>query len=114
MAKAHKHSKQSLETFLTEAEKLWNKCQGKFFAAIDEGDTKVLNVDFSCTINLKENAPVIDVAISFKDKTVESGIDVNKTFHMSSRVQGDDPDQPELPGAEKKKGKKGDEEAAAE
>lgn len=115
MAKGYKADSERLkQSFLEQAEELWDKCDKVFFGALDESDSKRLKINFGASLNLKEREFVVDVDIAFKDKTEEGGLEVNKTFHASKRAKLPDPDQPELPGAEKpetkdkkKGGKKG-------
>ena len=105
------------KSFLEQAEALWDKCDSKFFEALEESESKRLKLNFGCHVNISEREFVVDVDLSFKDKTTEGGLEVNKTFHAKNRDKLDDPDQPSLPGVdvkkEKKKGAKAEEETAA-
>ena len=114
MAKGYKKDSERLKaSFLEQAGELWDKCDGKFFEALEESDSKRLKINFGASLNLKEREFVVDVDIAFKDKTEEGGLEVNKTFHASIRSKLPDPDQPDLPGSDeaekekKKGGKKG-------
>lgn len=113
MAKGYKADSERLKAaFLEQAEELWDKCDKKVFEALEESESKRLRINFGASLNLKEREYVVDVDISFKDKTQEGGLEVNKTFHASRRSKLEDPEQPALPGTEKeekggKKGKKG-------
>lgn len=119
MAKGYKSDSARLKaSFLEQAEELWDKCDKKFFEALDESESKRLKISFGASLNLKEREYVVDVDIAFKDKTTEGGLEVNKTFHASRRAKLEDPEQPPLPGTEdadkKKGGKKGKEDAEQE
>lgn len=92
---------------MSHIEALYDKYGGKFFDALEDADTKKLNMDFTVTIDLSEAAPAITTQVSFKDKTKESGMNVNKTFSADTTDVLDDPTQPALPGADAK-GKKGE------
>lgn len=91
-------------------EKLYDKYGGKFFDALEDADSKKLNMDFTATVDLSDTAPVVTTSISFKDKCQEAGMQVNKTFSADITDVLDDPSQPALPGVDKK-GKKGEGEA---
>jgi hypothetical protein len=94
---------------LSHIEALYDKYGAKFFDALDDSDSKKLNMDFTATINLAESAPVITTCISFKDKCKEAGMDVTKTFSADITDVLEDPQQPELEGT---KGKSRKEQAA--
>jgi hypothetical protein len=102
MAKTqHKNAAAIKATILGHVSDLYDKFGPAFFDALEDSEKKRLDLNFTHTIDLSENAPVIDTGIAFKDKTTEKGMDVNKTFHASNRTQHDDPTQPPLPGAER-------------
>lgn len=98
-----KDSERLRASFLEQASELWEKCDSKFFEALDESDSKRIKLAFGASLNLKEREFVVDVDLAFKDKTTEGGLEVNKTFHASKRVKLNDPEQPELPGADAEK-----------
>lgn len=114
--KQNKDSVRLKKSFLEQAEGLWDKCDGKFFEALEESESKRLKLNFGCSINMSEREFVVDADLSFKDKTTEGGLEVNKTFHAKNREKLEDPSQPNLPGAvpEGKKKKSGDNEPAQE
>jgi hypothetical protein len=112
--KAHKQDSTRLKkSFLEQAEALWDKCDGKFFEALEESESKRLKLNFGVAMNLSEKEFVVDVDLSFKDKTTEGGLDVNKTFHAKRRDKLDDPEQPDLPGTKGKGKQKPSEEPGA-
>lgn len=96
---------QLLETAINQINQLWEKCEGKFMDALDDNDKKRVRVVFGVTLDLHENAPVVDTEISFRDKCKEGGMNVIKTFRLGVSEQLDDPTQPALPGADVKGGK---------
>jgi hypothetical protein len=100
--------KQLLESVTSQIRQLWEKAGKKFFDALDDNDKKQITLTFSATLNLKENAPVVDVELAFKDKCKESGLTVNKTYRVGLAEQLEDPTQPRLPGADVKGGKMAD------
>lgn len=79
-------------------ETLWNETAKKFMSALEDSDRRVIQLNYAVTLNLSENAPVIDTKISFRDKTKEGGMNVIKTFHKSASEQLEDPTAPRLPG----------------
>lgn len=88
-----------LEKFITHVrDVLWPKCEKKFLSALDDSERKKIQVNFATLLDLSEAQPVVDTTISFKDKCTEGGMDVIKTFRLSTTDQLDDPNQPGLPG----------------
>jgi hypothetical protein len=85
------------EKFVSHCNDLWVEYQPVFSSAIDDSEKKRINLNFVATVDLSEAAPAMMVTLSFKDKTVEKGMDVNKTFKTSAgRTQLDDPNQGQL------------------
>lgn len=93
-------------------EALYNKYGGKFFDALEDAESKKLQMNFTATIDLADAAPVVTTEISFKDKCKEAGMDVTKTFSADTTDVLDDPTQPELIKTPRKK--KGDADAPTE
>lgn len=93
------------ETAGEQINQLWEKCETKFMDALDDNDKKRVRVVFGVTLDLHENAPVVDTEISFRDKCKEGGMNVIKTFRLGVSEQLEDPTQPALPGADVKGGK---------
>lgn len=91
---------------LQQIAKLWSRGNKKFMDAMDDSQRKQIQLDFAATLNVKENAPVVDVVLSFKDKCKESGMDVIKSFRIKETEELPDPTQPGLPGTENAKGGK--------
>jgi len=75
---------------------LYDRYGGKFFDAMDDADSKKMNLNFCATIDLSEACPVVTTEVSFKDKVQEDGMNVSKTFSASVSDQLDDPNQIEL------------------
>lgn len=91
---------------LQQVAKLWSRGNKKFMDAMDDSQRKQIQLNFAAILNTKENAPVVDVTLSFKDKCKESGMDVIKTFRISETEELEDPTQPGLPGTEGARGGK--------
>lgn len=91
---------------LQQVAKLFTKGGKKFMDAMDDSQRKQIQLNYAVILNTKENAPVVDTTLSFKDKCKESGMDVIKTFRISETEELEDPTQPGLPGTEGAKGGK--------
>ena len=91
---------------LQQVAKLFTKGGKKFMDAMDDSQRKQIQLNYAVVLNTKENAPVVDTTLSFKDKCKESGMDVIKTFRISETEELEDPTQPGLPGTEGAKGGK--------
>lgn len=95
---------------MSHVEQLYDKYGPKFFEALEDSDSKTLNMDFTATINLADSAPVVTTTISFKDKCQEAGMQVTKTFKADITDVLEDPSQPEIPAVKGAKGRKPEEE----
>jgi hypothetical protein len=83
--------------FESACRELWVEYQPVFSNAIDDSEKKRINLNFVATIDLSEAAPAMTVTLSFRDKTVEKGMDVTKTFKSpADRTQLEDPNQGQL------------------
>lgn len=84
-----------LKKILASIENLYVNHEDRFMEALQESDKKTIVLIFRSSVDLSET-PVEETILSFKDKAIESGMEVNKTFKARVRHELENPKQPTL------------------
>ena len=82
----------------TQLEQAWKECEKMFFRALEDSDKSTVQLVFKVTPDLSEAAPLVTSTLGWKDKAVERGIKVTKSYSSNpQRKELEDPSQSILP-----------------